>query len=150
MKLEDIYDKWEEDCKIEITDLGTESLKIPNLHAKWHRVYSEEKRRLRAYEADLKSLKHDKFEFYLNGPTKEQIDAGWKLPPKGKILKADVSMYVEADDDVITLTLKLGDQQDKLDILERIVTSLQSKTGFSSRTTQIKNTIDFLKWTNGS
>ena len=47
MKLEDIMDQWKQDASIDNTDLGEESLQIPNLHAKYMEIYTKEKKTLR-------------------------------------------------------------------------------------------------------
>jgi hypothetical protein len=71
------------------------------------------------------------------GPTEETHAKGWQLPPQGKILRSDVNNYVEADSEVINLTLKIGIQQEKLELLESVIKSLTNR-GFN-----IKAAIDF-------
>lgn len=127
MKLEDIYEHWQEDSKIDRTELGEESLKIPQLHYKYFKMYSTERLMLKKYEADMKQLKLSKYEFYTQGPTKESKDLGWDLPPIGKVLKSDASTYVDADKNVIELSLKISMQQEKLDLLDSIIKSLNNR-----------------------
>jgi hypothetical protein len=43
MKLEEIESLWEQDSKIDRTDLDNESLKIPMLHSKYYKIYLREK-----------------------------------------------------------------------------------------------------------
>lgn len=143
MKLEAIFDLWSVDSKIDRNDLGEESLNISKLHHKYHEIYTYERLTLRKYEAELKALKLEKFEFYTQGPTKETMERGWQLPPIGKILKADANTYVDADKDVINLTLKIGIQHEKITLLESIIKTLQAR-GF-----QIKTALDFIKFTSG-
>ena len=54
MKLETIYEHWSSDSKIDRTELASESIKIPQLHAKYFKFYSEERLRLKQYESEYK------------------------------------------------------------------------------------------------
>jgi hypothetical protein len=92
----------------------------------------------------MKQLKLDKYEFLTQGPNEETKDKGWKLPPKGMILKGDIPMYLEADQDVINLSLKIGYQQEKIDLLESIIKTIINR-GFL-----IKSAIEWQKFTMGS
>jgi hypothetical protein len=144
MKLEDIYIEWDKDSDIDTTDLGTESIKIPKLHNKYYKLYTTEKLLLRKYEGEMKSLKLAKYEFYTQGPSAETRELGWDMPARGMILKQEMPMYMEGDKDLISLSLKIGLQQEKVDLLESIIKSLVNR-GF-----QIKSAIDWHKFTMGA
>jgi hypothetical protein len=144
MKLEAIYEEWKKDSEIDMTELAQESIKIPKLHHKYFQVYSSEKMLLRKYEADMKSLKLAKYEFYTQGPSKETQEKGWELPARGMILKQEMPMYLDGDRDLIDLSLKIGYQQEKIELLESIIKSLTNR-GF-----QIKSAIDWNKFTMGA
>ena len=143
MKFEDIFSSWEKDSVIDRTELGDESLKIPKLHHKYYSIYVGEKVILRKLESDMKKLKLEKYEFYSQGPTEESKEKGWRMPARGLILKADIPLYMEGDQDIIDLSLKIGVQQEKIEFLESIIKTLQTR-GYI-----IKNAIDFTKFTMG-
>ena len=143
MKIESIHSLWREDSKIDRMDLGEESLKISSLHQKYIEIYTFEKDRLRKYEAALKILKLEKYEFFTQGPTHETQEKGWELPAIGKVIRSDVQQYIDADKDVIELTLKIGIQNEKISLLDSIMKNLANR-GF-----QIKNAIDWLKYASG-
>lgn len=143
MKLDQIYAEWESDAVVDRNNLDIESLKIPKLHSKYHQIYTNERLVLRKLEAELKQLKLDKYEFFTQGPSQETQQKGWKLPAAGKILKSEANTYVEADQDVIDLTLKIGLQVEKVDLLHSIIDTIQK------RTFHIKNSIDFARWQSG-
>ena len=42
MKLEEIQELWSSDCVIDDTELDLESVKIPELHNKYLKIFSEE------------------------------------------------------------------------------------------------------------
>lgn len=143
MKLETIFEHWEQDSKVDKMELGDESLKISTLHHKYHKIYTNERLALRQLEAELKQLKLEKFEFFTQGPTRETQEKGWQLPPIGKIIRSDAQQYVDADKDIVNLTLRIGIQHEKIELLESILKTLHNR-GF-----QIKTTLDWIKFTNG-
>jgi hypothetical protein len=144
MKLDDILAEWEKDAKINPTNLGSEAIKIPQLHNKYYRIYVHEKLILRKYIEDSKALKLAKFEFYTMGPTEETHAKGWQLPPQGRVVNAQANTYVDSDKDVINLNLKLGIQHEKVDLLDSIIKSLVNR-GF-----QIKTAVDYEKFKVGA
>jgi len=121
MNIDEITELWKEDSFIDKTELGDESIKIPSLHQKYYKIYINEKLILRKQETALKQLKLEKYEFFSQGPNEETKARGWKLPAKGLILKTDIPMYIEADQDIINMSLKIGYQQEKIDYLESII-----------------------------
>ena len=143
MKLDAIFELWEADSKIDRTELGEESLKIAQLHHKYFKIFSNERLTLKKLTVDYKRLKLQKYEFYTMGPTEESQALGWELPAQGKILRADATQYVEADKDIVDISLKIGLQEEKLELLESIIKGLNSR-GFN-----IKTALDYLKFTSG-
>ena len=143
MKIDQIYEEWGKDSVIDPTELGEESLKIAKLHHKYFKILTYERLQHRKLEAESKSLRLDKHEFYTQGPTKETIDKGWQLPPVGKILRSDVTNYLDADKEIIDLSLKIGVQLEKIDLLKTIITTLNSR-GYN-----IKAAIDWEKFKMG-
>ena len=144
MELDAIFDLWEQDSKIDLLELSQSAADIAVLHHKYHKLLSRERLLLRKMEADVKSLRMEKMEFYIDGPSQEQIDRGWKLPPRGRVLKTDAPNYVEADADVIKQTLRLAYQKEKVEVLESIIRSIMHR-GF-----QVKSAIDYEKFKVGA
>jgi hypothetical protein len=102
-----------------------------------------EKASLKKLDAQMKQLRLSKYEFYSQGHTEETKKLGWELPPRGIILKADIPMYIESDNDIIDLSLKIGMQGEKVEFLESIIKSLHNRNFL------IKNAIDFIKYLSG-
>lgn len=144
MTLEEIFELWEKDSGINPSDLGNAALDLAKLHHKYYSIFSRERLLLKKLENEMKRLKLDKQEFYVDGPTEEQMELGWKLPPKGRILKSDVANYLDADDDIIKLNLKIAYQQEKINALESIIKMIQNR-GF-----HIKSAIDFERFKVGA
>ncbi len=144
MKIEEILELWHEDANIDRTELGDAALNIPKLHHKYFSIFTKERMALRKYEADMKQLKLDKYEFYTQGPSEETKDKGWRLPAKGLILKSDIPVYMDADQDIINLNLKINLQQEKVDLLDSIIKTI------INRNFVIRSAIDWAKFTMGA
>ena len=92
MKLEDIIQQWEQDVKIDRTELDAESIKIPSLHNKYYKIYIKEKIQLKAEEQDYKLYYKLKHEYYTGKLSKQDLDEnGWE--PFQFVLKNDLSIY---------------------------------------------------------
>lgn len=144
MNIEEIMTLWEEDTKIDRTELGDEALKIPKLHSKYYNIMIKEKLSLKRLEAELKQLRLDKYEFYTQGHNEETKEKGWKLPAKGLILKSDLPMYIDSDKDIVELSLKIGLFQQKIEMLDSIIKTIINR-GFI-----IKTALDWQKFTMGA
>lgn len=144
MKIDDIFKKWDKDSKIDPSKIDIEALKMSELHNDYMKILINERLLLKKYETQYKTLKLDKQEFYLMGPTKETKDKGWELPPSGRVLKSDLGPYLDADKDLINLVLKIGVQKEKISLLESIINTINNR-GFA-----IKNYIDWNKFQAGA
>ena len=143
MTLDEIHNEWEKDSHIDRTVLDVESLKTPTIQAKYMKYWSYERVSHQKLMAKLSLLKKEKFEFYSQGPSEEHLERGWEYPG-GKILRTDLPVYMESDADLIKLNLQIALQQEKVNLLDQIVRSL------NQRSFHIKNAIEFLRWTSGN
>jgi len=143
MKLEDIQILWDKDSKINPADLATESLRVPDLHNKYYKIYTNERLLLSKWELEFKKLYKEKYEYYMGIMDEGELKVnGWE-PFALKVLKADLPIYMEADQDMINITQKLSLQKEKINFLEGLIKNLNNR-GFL-----IKNAIDWNKFTNG-
>ena len=127
MKIESIFELWKEDSQIDKTEVADETAKIPKLHDKYYKIFIGERILLRQIESDFKKLKFSKYEFYSQGPNGEDYQKNWKMPSKGLILKADIPMYIDSDNDIIEASLKIGIQQEKVELLDSIIKSINNR-----------------------
>lgn len=144
MKLEDIFAEWDKDSSVDKTQLDVVALRIPQMHAKYAKILSNERLLLKKYESEFKELKLEKQLFYTDGPTEEQHKKGWVLPPKGRIIKSDLAPWLEADKDLIALSLKIGMQNEKVETVKSIM-DIISRLGY-----QVRSAVDWAKFMNGS
>lgn len=121
MKIEDIMSNWEKDSVIDKTELGDAALNITKLHEKYLRIYTGEKLVYQKINKEYKVLWRDKYEFYTQGPSKETQDRGWVMPSKGRILKQEVEIYMDADAELSELDTKMELSKAKLEYLESVL-----------------------------
>jgi hypothetical protein len=143
MNFESLFSEWEKDADIDKTDLANEALKIPKLHHKYYRLLVTEKSRLKKLESEYKKLRLEKTEFFTQGHDDETRAKGWKLPAKGIIIKSDIPMYLDADQDLIDISLQIGIQQEKVEFLDSIIKTLNNR-GYI-----IKTAVEFIRFTMG-
>jgi hypothetical protein len=144
MKLDEILDMWAEDCRVDRTELGDEALKIPKLHSKYLRCFTEERLTLRKLEEEKREMLKTKHDYYRGVLPEEDLKAnGWE-PFQYSVLKSDIPMHIDADQDIIKMNLRLAMQQEKVDTLESIIKSI------SNRGYLIKSAIDYEKFKVGA
>jgi hypothetical protein len=144
MKLEEIHDMWSQDCEIDRTELGHESLRLIKLHSKYLRMFSEENMLLKKMEEERKEYVKLKYDYYRGIIAEEDLkEQGWNPFPLN-ILKSDVPMYIDSDKDIIKLNLKVALQNEKVDVLEAIIKAIKDR-GY-----QIKNAIEYEKFKVGA
>jgi hypothetical protein len=143
MDIEEIEALWVADTIIDREQLDVESLKTPQLHHKYSKLYTREMLRLIKMQNDFKTLKLDKYEHYTQGGSVEAARKGWKLPPIGKVLKTEVDKYLEADLEIIDSNLKIAYQSEKVSLLKSILAMVVA------RQWQIKGAQDYMKFMAG-
>ena len=143
MKIDDIFNEWEQDSQFDRTELAGESLKTPSLHHKYYKMYSTERLLLRKLESEYKELHKTKYEYYSGTLDYDTMrESNWE-PFSLKILRTDIPMYIDSDSDITTLSLRIGLQKEKIDLLESIIKTIMTR-GFA-----IKNAIDWTRFTSG-
>ena len=143
MTIEDIINSWREDCKLDDTELDSEALRIPNLHAKYLRMLAENRVKLKALKVKQKQLHQTLYDYYkgdLNNP--QDLEELKREPWPKTVLKQDMPMYIEADDDMIKMLSRIAMEEEVVGVCEEILKSVNNR-GF-----QIKNAIDWRRLTN--
>ena len=140
MTLDDIMALWSKDCDLDRTELGEESLKIPQLHSKYFNIFSKERLLLRKLEAEQRVLHNKKYEWFNGTMDIDDLkEMSWEPNPL-KILRTDIQQYIDADNDIIKLNLQVAYQKEKVEFLENAIRSLNAR-GFN-----IKSAIDWEKF----
>lgn len=143
MNIERIREMAEADLKIDGTELGDESIRIPQLHGKYLNIFHDESLVLRKLEADYKILRKQKWEYYNGKMSQEELKAlGWE-PFGHRILRQDLDVYMESDQDMIRLISKMDLQKAKVDYLDSLL------KGINNRQWVIRNSIEWKKFLSG-
>ena len=147
MKLESIQELWTSDCVLDDLQLDVESTRIPELHNKYFKIFSDEKLRLVKYESKMKELSKLKWLYYTGKLDKDSLDKlGWEpfeLDIKSRN-KLDIDRFLNSDKDIIEMQEKMEYQKEKINYLESIIKTI------INRNFLIKSIIDWRKFTSGA
>ena len=132
---------WEKDSKIDIDNLHTESLNIPVLHAKYYDIYNNFMLLRKKAEQQKKNVRHERYEYYSG---KADPDVYIKDPFPKKIRDKDtMNKYLDADERLSNVSMKIEYYDVMLRYIEEILKQI------TNRTYQIKNSIEFMRFTSG-
>lgn len=119
---------WSKDGKIDVTDIISESAKIPVLHNKYHTLYTKEYLKIKKLRADLIRLEKDKHEYYSGTMSEKDLkERGWE-PFRLRVLKAELQRYMDSDEDIINLSLKITYHESIWKFLEDIVKQINGRS----------------------
>lgn len=139
--LEEIQKMWIKDSHIDMDNLHDESIKVPALHAKYFEMYNTVVLLKKKAEQSRKNVRHERYEYFSG---KADPDVYLENPFPKKIRDKDtLQKYLDADDKLSQISLKVEYYETILNYLESILKMIQN------RTYQIKNAIDFLKFQAG-
>ena len=127
INLESILSDWKTDCQIDESNLSRTSINTAKLHAKYLQLLSVNKLQLKKTDLKQKTLLKDKWLYYNNKMSQEEIEAkGWEYDPfKGlKIMKGDMNHYYDSDIDIQKSEEVLTYYKTLVETLQEIVTSL--------------------------
>jgi len=143
MILEDIKKEYEKDSVIDSTELDKESLRIPQLHGKYLAFLLSEKSTFKKMTSEYSSLYKFKWEYYTGKSSPEELKARKVDPFPLKILKTDIDVYINGDEELNTLSEKIEAQKSKIDYLESVIKEI------NSRQWNIRNAIEWRRFTTG-
>lgn len=144
MKLSELQEMWADDCKINEMNLGQESVRTPILHSKYLNLLSSTRLNLRKSESDYLNMRRKKYKYYRGEMSELELnDEGWDQWQGNKPLKNEMDEFLQVDSDLVKLTDKVEYYKTVLYQLEQIIRSI------NGRTWDIKNSIEWNKFTNG-
>lgn len=139
--LETIQEMWQKDSKIDPDNLHTESLNIPSLHAKYFDLYNTIFLLRKKAEQQKKNIRHERYE-YFTGKAEPEVYIENPFPKKIRD-KETLQKYLDADEKLSQICLKIEYYETMLNYIESILKVIQN------RTYQIKNAIEFIKFQAG-
>jgi hypothetical protein len=132
---------WQEDCKIDIDSMHEESIKIPQLHSKYHEMLNNLILLRTNAQKIQKSVRHQRYEYYSGKADPEVYE---KEPFPKKVRDKDALMrYMDADERLTEANLKVEYYNVMINYIESILKQI------SNRTYQIKNSIEWHKFQAG-
>jgi len=141
MNLEQIQEMWDKDSQIDPDNLHDESLKIPQLHAKYYTVYNTiTLLREKARETHSR-VKLERYNYY-TGKAPAEVYEEEPFPYKVRDKDA-LQRHLEADEKLTKLDIKIKYYDVMLRFLEDIIKII------SNRTFQIKNALEWHRFQAG-
>ena len=141
INLDKIQSMWQEDCKIDIDNMHEESIKVPQLHSKYHEILNNLILLRTKAQKIQKSVRHERYEYYSGKADPEVYE---KEPFPKKVRDKDALIrYMDADDRVSDANLKVEYYDVMINYTESILKQI------ANRTYQIKNSIEWHKFQAG-
>lgn len=141
LDLDTIQKMWEQDSKIDIDNLHTESLNISILHAKYFDLYNTIFLLRKKADQQKRNIRHERYEYY-SGKADPEVYVDNPFPKKIRD-KDTMQKYLDADEKLSTVCLKIDYYDTMLVYIESILKQI------FQRNYQIKNSIDFMKFQSG-
>ena len=139
--LDVIQRMWEQDSKIDPDNLHIESLNIPILHSKYFEIHNTILLLKKKAEQQKKNIRHQKYEYFTG---KADPDVYLENPfPKKVRDKETLQGYLDSDEKLSQSSLKVDYYETMLIYVDSILKMI------SNRTYQIKNAIEFMRFTAG-
>ena len=134
MNLETLNEMWAKDAPLDDEKLDNDSLSIPKLHAKYLRLYNNFVTLRDQAELDVKRTYRDRWEYYTGMSEK---------PFPVKLIKTDVAIYLEADQEYQKSVLKAKYLNQMVEAIKTILSAI------NNRSFHIKNAVEFAKFLKG-
>ena len=141
MNLDKIQEMWERDAVIDPDNLHDESLKIPQLHAKYYTVYNTITLLREKARDSYNRIRLERYNYY-TGKAPAEVYAAEPFPYKVREKDA-IQRHMDADEKLNTINMKIKYYDTTLKYLEEIIRII------SNRTYQIKNAIEWNKFQAG-
>jgi len=145
MKLDELLEEWNKDCSIDESKIGSEIIKIPQLHAKYLKILNDHKMGSLKSKFDFDKMKNIKTEYYLGHLDKETLDAyGWEQFDIKVGTKNNIERYINSDEQLIKLLQKKSYHDQVVSTCEQILNELKN------RSWQMKTLVDYNKFLSGA
>ncbi len=141
MNLDKIQEMWEKDSFIDPDNLHDESLKIPQLHSKYYTVYNTITLLREKARTSYSKIRLERYNYY-TGKAEPEVYVEEPFPYKIREKDA-IQRYLDADDKLTKIDLKIRYYDSTLKFLEEVIKNI------SNRTFQIKNAIEWNKFQAG-
>jgi len=141
MNLETLQDMWKSDSKLDEDLHDNDSLAIPQLHMKYMEFHNQYSLMKKERDIEMKRLIKEKWLYYKG---KAPSSVYKEMPFDLKLTtKEEISMFIEADDDIGRLKYKIEYIDQVIFFLDGVLRMI------NNRTYHIKNAIEWKKFQSG-
>lgn len=141
MNLDEIQEMWQRDAVIDPDNLHDESLKIPQLHAKYYTIYNTITLLREKARETYSKVRLERYNYY-TGKAPAEVYEEDPFPYKVRDKEA-LQRHLDADERLNKIDLKIRYYDIMLKFLEEVIRTI------SNRTYQIKNAIEFMRFQAG-
>ena len=137
---------WQKDCIIDNARLDETSRHTPSLHSKYLQYWSTAKLELKRAEFEQKKILKEKWLYYNGKMDQKTLESkGWDPDPFDglKILKNDMEVFYNSDQDLTKLKAQIDYLQETVEYVKRCMDNI------TWRHQTIKNTIEWRKFMAG-
>jgi len=141
LSLDEIQGMWDRDSIIDPDNLHDESLKISQLHAKYYTIYNTITLLREKARETYNKVRLERHNYY-TGKAPAEVYVEEPFPYKVREKDA-IQRYMDADERLSKIDLKVRYYDVMLKFIEEVIKMI------SNRSYQIKNSIEFMKFTAG-
>ena len=145
MDIEELMKMWKSDSVMDLslTEIKEEFSKIPKLHSKYLDILIRSRLLMKRSQDKYYKMKKIKWEYY-TGKLDEDLlkEYGWE--PFAMKLKSDISIYLDADDDLLKFKATIYMYEQMIDFCDKVLGELKA------RTFQLKDVISWERLVQGA
>lgn len=125
MKIEDVKQMINKDASFlkEECNIDVSSLRVPELCGKYHQLIYDENMALNYFKTEYKMMKRERWIYYTGKADPEVYE---KEPFDLNILKSDIDKFLDSDEKLNALDLKIKAQEEKINLLTNQVKSIMN------------------------
>lgn len=128
MNIEQLQEQWDNDCSIDENFLGEYATATPKLHAKYLKLLVGVKLKHTKYSSDYNILRKNKFRYYRGELSREELtDLGWAQWQGVKPLKNEMDEFLQGDNDLNTMKVKIDYLETMIYFLESVLTQIKAR-----------------------
>lgn len=145
MDIEELMKMWKSDSVMDLslTEIKEEFAKIPKLHSKYLDILIRSRLLMKRSQDKYHKMKKIKWEYYTGKLDEDSLkEYGWE--PFAMKLKSDISIYLDADDDLLKFKATIYMYEQMIDFCDKVLGELKA------RTFQLKDVISWERLVQGA
>lgn len=125
--IDSLVSHWEKDSQIDSTEPGREILRIPVLHNKYNKFMTMHTLAAKKAQYEYAKMKKLKWAYYSGKMSDEDLEK-YKWEPFQFVLKSDISVYIEGDEDLADLAYKESYHKEAATFCQNVMKELNNRT----------------------